>query len=224
MEVNSRIDYNKVIKHLDSVDKKHPYFVYRLVCPKTYEVKYIGVTKDVQTRYRKHLKQLSSRTLKNNWIKSILKKQELPIMIVIDSAKTRGDINSLEKYWIIKHKDWGFCLKNMTDGGDGGDTMSGRKLTPEQCLKISQRNKGRVRPDLSESNKEKKSKSVLQINPENGAVIERFESVRIASELTGCSRTNIAKFASGNIKPTIKKVGGFWWKYEEVNNVSRSTI
>lgn len=217
-------NYHEFITFIEGVDKNNSFFVYRLSSPENNVVKYIGITKDLSVRYRKHITQTSKRTLKNNWIKSLLKRGVKPVMTVIDGAETREEANILEKYWIIKHKDWGFDLKNMTNGGDGGDTMSGRKLTPEQCLKISQRNKGMRRPDLSESNKEKKSKSVLQINPENGAVIERFESVRIASELTGCSRTNIAKFASGNIKPTIKKVGGFWWKYEEANNVSRSTI
>ncbi len=213
--------YNDVISYLDTVDKNSKFFVYKLYSPIDRVVKYIGITNDLKSRYRKHITQISKPTLKNNWIKSLINKGTYPVMMAIEGVDTRDKANELEKYWITKHKDWGFVLKNMTDGGDGGPTMLGRKLTPDQCLKISQRNKGRVRPDLSESNKEKKSKSVLQINPENGKVIERFESVRIASELTGCSRTNIAKFASGKIKPTIKKVGGFWWKYEEVNNVGR---
>lgn len=210
-------NYHEFITFIEGVDKNNSFFVYRLSSPENNVVKYIGITKDLSARYRKHITQTSKRTLKNNWIKSLLKRGVKPIMTVIDGAETREEANILEKYWIIKHKDWGFDLKNMTNGGDGGDTMSGRKLTTEQRKKISDKNKGNKRPDLADMNRLRLSREVLQIDPETLSVIARFKSVSEASELTGCSKTNIAKFANGNIKPTIKRVGGYIWKYEDLS-------
>lgn len=191
------------------------FYIYKLVCPITNKPEYIGITKDCKTRYRKHLNEKSI-TLKNNWIKSLLKKGLKPLMVVFDSRETREEINNLERYWIAKFKyDWEIDLKNMTDGGDGGETTLGSNISEEHKLKISIANKGRKRFDLSESNKTAKSKKVHQIDFDTKEIINTFNSVNEASQITGCSKTNISKFANGNIKSTIKKVGGYEWRYSD---------
>lgn len=191
------------------------FYIYKLVCPITNKPEYIGITKECNERYRKHLTEKYI-TLKNNWIKSLLKRDLKPIMVVFDSRDTRDEINKLERYWITKYKyDWQIELKNMTDGGDGGETMLGRNLTKEQKNKISVANKGKIKPHLTEYNKVNKSRAVNQIDFETKQIIKTYSSVREASELTGCSKTNISKFANGTIKPTIKKVGGYEWRYSD---------
>lgn len=191
------------------------FYIYKLVCPITNKPQYIGITKNCKTRYRKHLNEKSI-TLKNNWIKSLLKKGLKPLMVVFDSRETRDEINKLERYWITKFKyDWEIDLKNMTDGGDGGETMLGRNLTEEQKNKISLANKGKEKPHLVEYNKKNKSRPVCQIDFETKEIIKIFKSVREASELTGCSKTNISKLANGTLKSTIKKVGGYEWRYSD---------
>jgi hypothetical protein len=197
-----------VVKYLNSVDKKASFFVYRLIDPRNNIVKYIGITKSISERLRKHLSS-KSRTLKNNWIKSLLKKDLKPICQVIDYSFTREDVNIKEKYWIIKHKEWGFDLLNMTDGGDGGNTFQGKKHTIETIQKIRNSKIGKKR---SINNKSKRKK-VAQICPKTGCFINFFESVVSASNLTGSSKTNIAKYCNGSIKKSIKLVNGFKWKY-----------
>jgi hypothetical protein len=194
----------------NSVDLNSPFFVYTLSDPSNNKVKYVGITNNPNERYRKHLTNKKI-TLKNNWIKSLKSKGLNPLMNLIDSDINRELINEKEKYWIIKHREWDCDLKNMTSGGDGGDTMSGRKLSEEAKKKISIANKGRTR-DMDYLNS-KKRKAVQQICFETKRVIAEFESVVSASIITGCSKTNISKFANGNIKETIKKVGGYEWKY-----------
>lgn len=196
----------RYIKHID-VDSK--YFLYTLRCPKTNIVKYVGITKDPVGRYRKHLNPRST-TLKNNWIKSLKNKGLKPLMVISDSSDTRDGINKKEIYWIIKYREWGFELKNMTSGGDGGDTFTGKKHTDEAKNKISIANKGRKRADVTNVSKRKK---VAQIDFNTNEIISVFDSVRVASERTNSSRTNISKMANGTIKPTVKKVGGYVWKY-----------
>lgn len=203
-----------MIRSLDCVDLAANFFVYTLTCPATDKVKYVGITKNPKQRFRKHLL-IRSKTLKNNWIRSLLNEGLKPVMTLTDYSESRDDINAKEKYWIVKYREWGCDLKNMTDGGDGGDTMSGRKLSKAASLKISQSKLGIPRPDLSASNKITKSKSVAQIDYQNKKVIQVFNSVADAAKITGCSKTNISKFANGKLKPSIKKVGGYEWKYTD---------
>lgn len=202
-----------MIKWIEYVDKDSAFFVYRLKHPITHEVKYIGITNNPKERYRKHKSALKAINLKNNWIKSLLSQGLLPLMEIIDFAETRDLINQKEKYWIIKHNEWDCDLKNMTSGGDGGNTMQGRKLTTEQCKKISLSKIGKPNKTTALTNTLTKSKPVNQICPETKQILNTFPSVRVASEITGCSKTNIAKMASGKIKRTIRKVGGYEWSY-----------
>lgn len=196
------------VNYLDPIHKKTEYLVYRLIDPRNDIVKYVGITKDIQTRLRKHLSP-KSRTLKNNWIKSLISKGLTPICQVIDSSNDRESINEKEKYWIIKHKEWGFDLLNMTDGGDGGDTFGGRTHTAETIEKMRAAKMGIKRTISNES----KRRKVGQICPESNCFINFFDSVVSASKLTGSSKTNIAKYCNGNIKPSIKLVNGFKWRY-----------
>lgn len=204
-----------IIKKIDCVDLKSNFFVYTLACPKTDKVKYVGITNNPKQRLRKHLTSIKKPTLKNNWIKSLLNKGLEPVMTLTDSSDLRTEINNKEKYWIIKYREWGCDLKNITTGGDGGSTMLGRKLTKEQSLKISLSKKGVKNPYVGINNKSTKSKKVSQIDFNTKEVIAVFNSVIDASKITGCSKTNISKFANGNIKPSIKKVGGYEWKYTD---------
>jgi len=197
-----------IISYLDGVELNSHFFVYRLVDPRDNIVKYVGISKNIEERYRKHLAS-KTRTLKNNWIKSLLSKDLKPICQVIDFSDNRESINEKEKFWIIKHKEWGFDLLNMTDGGDGGNTFEGKKHTQETIQKMSESQSGKTKNITNES----KRKKVVQICPNTNCFVGFFESVSLASKITGSSKTNIAKFCNGSIKPSIKLVNGFRWRY-----------
>lgn len=199
-----------MIKFLEHINESEPFYIYMLT-DKIGDPLYIGITKNVKERYRKHLNEKSI-TLKNNWIKSLLVKGEKPIMVIIDYANDRVEANKKEKQFISDYKNLGFNLKNMTNGGDGGETMTGRKLTSEQRNKISKSKIGKKQPFLIEFNKSKR-KVVYQIDPITKSILRSFDSVKIASEITGCSKTNISKFANGSIKKGCKTVGGYEWRY-----------
>lgn len=201
-----------MISNLDCVDLSAKYFIYKLSCPITNIPKYIGMTKKPKERYRKHLNE-KSLTLKNTWVKSLLNKGLKPVMQLVDFSNSLEEINIKEKYWIIKYREWGFDLKNMTDGGDGGDTFSGRKHKQSSKEKISLANSGNKRPDLAIENKKRLSRKVAQIDFITKEIINIFPSVIEAHKQTKCSKTNISRFANGTIKPSIKKVGGYEWKY-----------
>jgi hypothetical protein len=160
-------------------------------------------------RLSKHIN-AKDNSYKTKWLKSLSDK---PIMSIVEIC---NDLNwaEREKYWIAKYKyDWEQRLTNLTTGGDGGDTWSGRKHKQSSKDKIGDANKGRKRPDLGINNKVNKSKQVSQYSL-SGEYICTYPSVNDAGDYTGCSKTNISKMANGSLKKSQLHVGGFIWKYD----------
>ena len=92
-------------------------------------VRYIGKTLNFKRRQREHIKCYSkSNTYKNNWIKSLIKNGDYPVISILDEVEYE-DSAFFETYWISQFKSWGFNLTNLTDGGDG---TFGYKMTENQ--------------------------------------------------------------------------------------------
>jgi hypothetical protein len=102
-------------------------FIYTLTDPNTNEVRYIGKTNNLTKRLRSHVSnnQLSKLTKKNNWIVSLLRKNQLPIIELLDEVP-ENEIDFYEIFYISLFKSWGVDLLNGTNGGDGFD-WTGRK-------------------------------------------------------------------------------------------------
>ncbi len=85
------------------------------------DIKYVGKTKDIKTRLRKHIGKYhlnTEDTYKNKWIKLELSRANKSLIQEIDVV---DDLNwqFWEIYWIEQFKNWGFKLTNTTNGGDG---------------------------------------------------------------------------------------------------------
>ena len=95
-------------------------YIYILQDPVTFEVRYVGKSKNPHRRYLSHLWQKPKVKYHSYyWIQKLLKSGVRPIMAVID--ETDGEWEWLEKYWIGQCKQWGFNLTNITAGGEGGE-------------------------------------------------------------------------------------------------------
>lgn len=200
-----------MIEYSKFVNPNSKSFVYLLCSPLDNSVFYIGKSNNPKKRYNKHLSQLNSKTLKNNFIKHLRSIGLKPKMLIVYGGSEKDSL--CEEVALIRiYNNLNIPLKNMTAGGDGGDTMSNRKLSIDARRKISLSKIGKKRPDLKN---ESKRKAVLQIDPKTNQVINRFDSVVLASKITGCSKTNIAKMSNGSIKNTVKLVGGYIWAYED---------
>ena len=79
--------------------------IYTLTCPITLEIRYVGKTeKKLETRLSNHIKvSEKSNTHKNNWIKSLLKKELTPIIELLDIVP-EIEWQFWEKYWISQFK------------------------------------------------------------------------------------------------------------------------
>ena len=132
-------------------------------------VRYIGkTTQSLKRRLDAHICDAKSKRYKHhncNWIQSLLKDNVLPII---------EELDSIICYMNNKDECWGFKLTNSTDGGDGNQNQ----IFPENHYKkISEKLKGRSRPQnvrikISQSNKGK-AKSKKHINSVRESIIQK---------------------------------------------------
>lgn len=97
-------------------------FIYLLLDPRDNSKVYIGRSRNVKARFNKHISddKLDSwtPTLKRTWIRSLLKQNLKPEIVIIDEAPN-DEGNFWERHYVSLFKSWGFNLKNSTAGGDG---------------------------------------------------------------------------------------------------------
>jgi len=123
-------------------------FIYKLICPIKKVPVYVGKTiNKLEYRLNRHISKTKSKIKYNKrlsrneiWIKSLIDmslQDKIEIQLVEECSLDL--INVREIFWISEYR-MEFKLKNLTDGGDGGQ---GYKHTKETLLKISKNRKGK---------------------------------------------------------------------------------
>jgi hypothetical protein len=116
------------------------------------KIRYVGKTKlYLKQRLYSHIlesKNSTTYTHKKNWIKSLLEKDERPIIDVIDEVP-ESEWPLWEQYWIDQIKSWGFNLTNSTEGGQGGN---GYKHSDSSKQKMSESKLGKELPESHRKN------------------------------------------------------------------------
>lgn len=187
--------------------------IYTISCPYTGQVKYVGKSKNFTERKRKHLSStLKTRTSK--WIKSL---DIAPIFEIIDEVN-ETNWQEAEKSYIRLFKSIGCILYNHTIGGEGGNTMGGRKLTKEQCKKISDSKIGKPNPNAGKWTKENKSIKVAKYDMDWNYICSYNSIKDAAKSINRSDRRLQAMLKYGKLgNRTIHSVGGFKFKYETNN-------
>lgn len=108
--------------------------IYGLVDPDSNKIRYVGKTSStIERRLLEHINDAISIMNKKgkkkinkrySWIISLLKNNQKPTIKLLEEVENDG--NERECYWIATLPN----LTNMTKGGDGGDTNSGKKFGP----------------------------------------------------------------------------------------------
>jgi GIY-YIG catalytic domain. len=93
---------------------------YRLVDPRNEETFYIGISKNMQRRYKQHLACCGLNYEKNIRIQSILKDGLLPRMDTIEEEILQHNAKDRERHWIQRYRDLGAPLTNIAEM-DGGE-------------------------------------------------------------------------------------------------------
>lgn len=121
--------------------------IYALRRSGTTEIRYVGKTmKPPHVRLGEHKKEARGRghAYLHKWLRSI----DLDVELVVLEEVAGDDLDQREREWIASLRDAGVRLTNLTEGGTGGDTFTGRKHTPETRAKMSESR--RKRPPMSE--------------------------------------------------------------------------
>ena len=99
-----------------------PIYIYKLLCPKTEQVRYIGKTVNIKRRLSGHISEAKRNRGKRyvlNWIRSLLKQDLKPLIEQVEVCSTI-DWQEREQYWIEYYRNLNANLCNICDGGLGG--------------------------------------------------------------------------------------------------------
>lgn len=88
---------------------------YMLVDPRNEEIFYIGISKNMQRRYKQHLACCGLNYEKNTRIQEILQAGFLPRMGVIEEEIPRHKAKDQERYWIRHYRSLGAKLTNIAE-------------------------------------------------------------------------------------------------------------
>lgn len=198
---------------------------------------YFGVTKcSIRKRWIQH--KCNSSRKKYHLYRAMIKYGVENFSIsLIKECDSEDEMYSIEKELIKKHrtneKEFGY---NNSIGGEA--SSKGKKLSTEQILKISEFQKKRKRKPFSEETiikmrqsakgrdmskavyasamirrgKPSKNRMAVLSTDKHGA-IKKYESITIASKITGISLTSI----SNNLLGYSKTAGGLTWYYQHKN-------
>jgi hypothetical protein len=121
------------------------FIIYGLMDPFSQQLRYVGKSVSGLARPKAHWNpsSLKERTKKAAWVKSVLAKQGIPEIVVLDEADSAFDLIPLEMFWIRYFRSIGEKLTNMTDGGDG---CTGRQHSEETKQQIGKSQIGKVIP------------------------------------------------------------------------------
>jgi hypothetical protein len=108
--------------------------VYALLDPIDSEIRYIGVAKNANNRFRSHLRETinGGQSHKCNWIRSLLIIGFEPKLVILQTASTWEEGCEMERTAIKVARELECQLTNLTDGGEGMPNPS-----PETRIKLS---------------------------------------------------------------------------------------
>lgn len=127
------------------MSKEKPVYIYALVDPITELVRYVGKSPDPKMRFNTHVHRAKSHNDDNphkcNWIRSLLQKNLLPKLEIIETASD-SSWEDAERKWIRYFRENGHRPTNVSDGGDHvspipvGSKCATAKFTESDIIKI----------------------------------------------------------------------------------------
>lgn len=213
-------------------------YIYCLIDPITYQIRYIGKTNDTKKRLKRHINESKSNTTshKKAWINSLLKMNKLPILEIIETLDY-DTIDGLfwEHFWISQMRTWGFdltntmnikdyigpkiipwnkdtkgiCLKNDTSFKKGNTIGSNTRFIKGNDIGSNTRYSSGTVPWNKGISNSKINKKVDQYDIFDN-YIRSFDSIKEAKNITGASSISDA------LHNRIKQSGGYVWKFSEI--------
>ncbi len=110
-------------------------FIYLLIDPESFEIRYVGKANDPEQRVRCHYWKCHHReTHSQRWMASLKERDVYPLWVAIDVA-TEDDWRRKEKKWVEFFQEKGAPLTNLTKGGNGA-SLSASKATRDKMKQV----------------------------------------------------------------------------------------
>jgi len=122
------------------MDKNREYSVYFLKDPYSDEIRYVGLSYNVEKRFKEHLKD-NNDSYKKRWINNLLVNQIEPQVEVVKSGMSLSEAFELEMFYIKHLKENGVRLTNETVGGEA--PMANKTHTEDTKIKMSKNRTGK---------------------------------------------------------------------------------
>lgn len=115
------------------------YVIYLLWDPRNGEIRYVGQTKDLKSRFSNHRTGHGTKCHCRNWELSLIGEGLRCEIAVVEEGLTSELANDRERWWITYGRQYDWPLTNHTDGGGGAP---GRKMSSEAKQKLRLANLG----------------------------------------------------------------------------------
>lgn len=207
--------------------------LYELVCPMTRGVVYVGITKDIKTRYFAHVwGSRSDSNEKQSWCAELKEKGVTPILKIKGEFNCNKQAKKMERVQIVKRINEGCGLFNIVDDRlyyqytpDGTlvnifHTLREIKAETGISVNLDRYTSGGYVWTIGsfDKNKPKKLKESRQVLckkvgqfTKDGKLVAEYKGVREACRQTGIDHRSISQVASGS--KIRKSAGGYKWKY-----------
>lgn len=101
------------------------------------DYRYVGQSIDIANRLRGHVRGAHrKRTPVQCWMAKRLASGGTIHVTVLEVVTNRNNLSSRERWWIRDLRGMGYRLLNVTEGGEGGATMLGRRHTDASREKV----------------------------------------------------------------------------------------
>jgi predicted GIY-YIG superfamily endonuclease len=203
------------------------YYVYALAEPTNNEIRYVGITNNLNIRLASHLCRDEGNP-KSNWVYELRCKGLKPIMIVLDTAENKKEGLKKESLKIIELKEKGCELLNVTHQKiyykfDLDGNLVDKILSVREKHRVTSRltyagfvwHDEPVFPywklEKRESAKKVKQKQIHQYT-KDGIFVKTYDGVREAYRITNIDHRSISANAT-NRRPSA---GGYVWTYTKL--------
>ncbi len=189
------------------------------------KIRYIGKSNNIRNRLYKHLIEKNN-LHKYNWLQSIIKRGNYPIIEVIDVVPV-DEWSYWEMFWIDQFKQWGFKLVNLTIGGEGSEGYKhsdeskqrmraaklGKKLPEEHRREISNSIKLKSESDPNYNKCYDRSIDISRDLLYQKYIIENLSLNKIAALLNVSKKTVFSRLKENNITK-----GKYAWEKQCISN------
>lgn len=99
-------------------DTRDEHVIYALVDPRDMAIRYIGMSKDVLTRFKRHLACNDANAEKIQWLQELEEEGLTPYCMILSLVKGEKLAKIRESDWIKFYRHQGASLTNIVENGD----------------------------------------------------------------------------------------------------------